>query len=257
MEKVIGIAGYGKVGGSMALALYRRGWEVHILTRFPDDAPFHFHPRDRAEQFIERARNFIIAVRDSDLRYMAHRLSHHRVVGKRFLHLSGALTSSELKPLKEKGAHTGSLHPLQSFPRKDPSLLENIYFSFEGDEEARALALKLAEEFRSRLFPIDPKKKTLYHAAAVFASNFADAMWIIADIIMREISDVGIEAMEPLIRSTLANALEMGPRKALTGPARRGDFITIEKHLKALQKYPEIREIYEKITNFILQEGKG
>ncbi len=253
MEKVIGIAGYGRVGGSMAMALSRRGWEVHILTRFPDDAPFHFYPRERAEQFLKKARNFIIAVRDSDIRNMAHLLSRLDVEGKRFLHLSGALTSRELEPIRERGGFIGSFHPLQTFPRRDPSLLENIYFSFEGDQEARALASTLVQEFGSRLFDINPDKKTLYHAAAVFASNFADAMWIIADMLMKEVSDEGFRVMEPLVRTTLDNALRMGPEEALTGPARRRDTITIEKHLKELEKHPHLERIYRAITEFILQ----
>ncbi len=253
MEKVIGIAGYGRVGGSMAMALHRRGWEVHILTRFPDDAPFRFYPEEEAEEFIKKAHNFIIAVRDSHIGETARRLARYHVEGRIFLHLSGALTSRELEPLKERGAFVGSFHPLQTFPRRDPSLLKGIHFAFEGDEEALSLARTLAQEFGSSLFHIDPGKKTLYHAAAVFASNFADAMWIIADMLMREASDADFSVMEPLVRTTLENALRMGPEKALTGPARRRDILTIRKHLEELKKYPHLERIYEDITGFILQ----
>ena len=260
MEKTIGIIGFGRVGGSFALALRDRTWRVNVLTRFPDNTEgIRFFSKDDVEEFLEESNHFLITVMDSRIQEKAEWLSRFPVEGKVFLHMSGALPSSILKPLKSKGAHIGSLHPLQTFPERNPNLLKNIYFAFEGDEETERFARLLVQEVESSIFRINPEKKVLYHAAAVFASNFADAMWIIADMLMREVSDGDFRMMEPLVRTTLENALRMGPQKALTGPARRRDTLTIQKHLRELKKYPRLEQIYDVITGFILKhfEEKG
>jgi predicted short-subunit dehydrogenase-like oxidoreductase (DUF2520 family) len=50
------------------------------------------------------------------------------------------------------------------------------------------------------------------------------------------------EAYLDLARATLDNVAELGPRKALTGPAARGDEATIRRHLRVLP--PEERKAY-------------
>ena len=43
-----------------------------------------------------------------------------------------------------------------------------------------------------------------------------------------------LEAYLDLVRATVDNVAELGPAAALTGPAARGDWATIERHLAAL-----------------------
>ena len=45
-----------------------------------------------------------------------------------------------------------------------------------------------------------------------------------------------VRAMRPLQRTTLDNVGEIGPARALTGPAARGDAGTIAKNLEALAR---------------------
>ena len=60
--------------------------------------------------------------------------------------------------------------------------------------------------------------------------------------------------MEPLVRETVNKAFSMGAEKALTGPARRGDKETINKHLNLLKDYNEEKEIYKLLTNYIINK---
>jgi predicted short-subunit dehydrogenase-like oxidoreductase (DUF2520 family) len=64
------------------------------------------------------------------------------------------------------------------------------------------------------------------------------------------LTEVGIgreqarEALAALAEGTLANLRERGPESALTGPIRRGDRATIERHLAALSGRPELAQLY-------------
>ena len=48
--------------------------------------------------------------------------------------------------------------------------------------------------------------------------------------------------------------IALGPEKALTGPAKRGDINTINKHKLMLDNNLEEKMIYEMLTNYILNK---
>jgi predicted short-subunit dehydrogenase-like oxidoreductase (DUF2520 family) len=50
--------------------------------------------------------------------------------------------------------------------------------------------------------------------------------------------ETALQALAPLARASLENALAMGPAQALTGPVQRGDGSTVAAHLKALRGMP-------------------
>jgi predicted short-subunit dehydrogenase-like oxidoreductase (DUF2520 family) len=57
---------------------------------------------------------------------------------------------------------------------------------------------------------------------------------------------VPLEAYLDLVRDTVENVADLGPAGALTGPAARGDWTTIERHLAALDAIdPRERPTYE------------
>ena len=66
-----------------------------------------------------------------------------------------------------------------------------------------------------------------------------------------------LSLLEHLVRETIDNAFKLGPVKALTGPARRSDFDTIDKHLSLLEKDVEERKIYELLTDYIINKYKN
>ncbi len=132
------------------------------------------------------------------------------------------------------------MHPLQTFPTVDCAInrLKGIYCFCEGDKEG----LPVIERFAKRigLIPIRicSSSKVLYHAAAVFASNYLVALM---DAAMKVTQLAKIDhsvawvALEPLVVSTIKNIAEMGLSQALTGPIARGDIETIVAHLNKLE----------------------
>ena len=159
--------------------------------------------------------------------------------GSVVLHCSGALGADILAALRKGGSFIGSLHPLQSFaaPALDYNPFEGIVMAGEGDPPAVALAEKLAVQLKSRFIRLPVGTKTLYHAAAVVASNYLVALMGGA---IQMLAECGLEnreafgVLEPLVRGTLDNIGRLGIPDALTGPIARGDGETVERHCRAL-----------------------
>jgi predicted short-subunit dehydrogenase-like oxidoreductase (DUF2520 family) len=84
---------------------------------------------------------------------------------------------------------------------------------------------------------VNDRQRALYHAAAVFASNYVVALLGEAVGLLEQSGWSVQEAtrgLMPLAEGALANVRKRGPVAALTGPIRRGDAETIRRHLVAL-----------------------
>ena len=155
------------------------------------------------------------------------------------LHTSGALTSAVLKPIREQGFATGSLHPLISIsgPVRSARNFAGVYFSLEGDAAALRIGRQLVRDLGGNSFVIDAKRKPLYHAAALMASPNLTALVDIAVEMLRHCGFLSSEARQmllPLIVSTIDNLTLQDARAALTGTFKRGDIATARAHLNAI-----------------------
>ncbi len=171
--------------------------------------------------------------------------------GKITVHLSGAATLNLLSQAAEAGASIASFHPLNTFPTvswDDAGLsfaadtLANSYVAVAaGDAVAEQTLIKLAPMISRGFFAVPETKREIYHAAAVFASNFVTGLFGASLSLWQTLGYTEREAlslMAPLVSSACANTLRFGPVQALTGPAARGDVGTITKHLEALARLP-------------------
>jgi predicted short-subunit dehydrogenase-like oxidoreductase (DUF2520 family) len=95
----------------------------------------------------------------------------------------------------------------------------------------------LARDLGMRPFHIASKAKPIYHASAVFASNYFVVVEAVAQRLLRHagLSDAEAwQALRPLVEGTLDNLTRQEPLAALTGPVARGDAATIRRHLESL-----------------------
>jgi predicted short-subunit dehydrogenase-like oxidoreductase (DUF2520 family) len=147
-------------------------------------------------------------------------------------HVSGATPLAALAPHSRRF----SLHPLQTFDRSgDPAQFDGAWGAASGEtDEALAVARELAELLGLRPFELAESDRTLYHAGAVFASNYFVTL-------QRAAVRLGVpaEGLVPLMTRTIENGFE------LTGPIARGDWATVEAHKAAIAAAePELASVY-------------
>lgn len=170
----------------------------------------------------------LIALPDDELRDFW--LAHRQTIGERAtpFHASGSLTASEVFDDRE----AFSLHPLAALPRPGELVaLSGTLFVWEGaqktEEDARGLAVGLAGLFS----PIPSRAKPLYHAAAVFASNYVATLLGIAETLLER---EGVKAPRSVLERLAHSAISAWVEGNLTGPVTRGDTATVERHLDHL-----------------------
>lgn len=250
----IGIAGAGRVGQALGRLLRDRGEPVIAIagrdpSRTAAAAAFvgdGVRPVSYAELPALCSR-VLISVPDDALDAVVRILSAKMRCGSALnmaLHTCGTRGPEALAPLEALGVSCAATHPLQTVtsPEQGLNALPGAAFAITGSESpALNWALEIAASLKSEALRIAPERRPLYHAAAVMASNYATALLDAAAILMKETGieeEQALRALTPLIRSSVENALTLGPLRALTGPVERGDTGTIATHLRALADAP-------------------
>lgn len=165
-------------------------------------------------------------------------------------HCSGALASNILGPT---GAQVASVHPIRSFadPAQVAANFGGTYCGVEGDEEAIRVLNAAFTAIGATPVPIDPNFKSVYHAAAVFASNYLVTLLDVAVQAYRKAGieeDTALHLMEPLVRGTVDNIFRLGTTEALTGPIARGDIMTAVRQYRAVSAWDERHgELYKQL----------
>jgi predicted short-subunit dehydrogenase-like oxidoreductase (DUF2520 family) len=111
------------------------------------------------------------------------------------------------------------------------------YCAVEGDPPACALLEEIFEAIGAKTISLLPDQKILYHAAAIFASNYLVTLLQAAVDIHKLVGippGVSMEILAPLVRRSVENAIIAGPDHALTGPIRRGDVEIVQRQFAAL-----------------------
>ncbi len=148
------------------------------------------------------------------------------------VHLSGSLGLDVLVPHPRRG----SLHPLVPLPNEEVGaerLRSGVTFAVAGDPITRALADSLG----GRAAAVDDARRGAYHAAATVAANHLVALLGQVER-LADLAGVPLDAFAGLVRAAADDAFALGPRPALTGPAARGDWSTIERHREVIAEMP-------------------
>jgi predicted short-subunit dehydrogenase-like oxidoreductase (DUF2520 family) len=155
-----------------------------------------------------------------------------------FVHCSGALGLGVLDSLA-RGHWVGSFHPLQSFPEpRPPEAFGGSLVAVDASTDVlRRRLQRLARDLGAKPRGVSEAERVVYHAAAVFASNYLVALAGEAVELLRAIGWTerdAVAGLVPLMQGALAEVARRGPIAALTGPIRRGDVETVTRHLEAL-----------------------
>ncbi|MGI8786440.1 MAG: Rossmann-like and DUF2520 domain-containing protein [Pyrinomonadaceae bacterium] len=255
----ISIIGIGRLGGALAIALSKAGFQVeNLVARNRKNASEIAESIIPSPQILStgefskiRSDVIFIATQDYEIENVAEQLSENLNYKPIVFHTSGSLSSEILRGLKKDGCAVGSLHPLVSISdsRSGAERFANVFFCVEGGDKAVRIAEEIAEKLGGKSFSISTQYKTLYHAAAVTASGHLTAL-VSAAIEM--LTDCGLNEIDaqkillPLIKSTVFNLETRTPAESLTGTYARADVQTTENHLEILRRKvsSELLEIY-------------
>ncbi|MEJ7617584.1 MAG: DUF2520 domain-containing protein [Pyrinomonadaceae bacterium] len=153
------------------------------------------------------------------------------------LHLSGALSSASLVPLRARGYSVGSMHPLVSLAGAGAEGLRRAHYCLEGETKAVRIAKRIVKALDGESFTIQSRHKALYHAAAVMSAGHLVALMDAAAEMLAACGFKKARAqslLNSLAASALRNLASQSPEQALTGPFTRGDQRIIDLHLQAI-----------------------
>ncbi len=193
---------------------------------------------------IKEADMYILAIPDDAIASFSEALP---LKNKLVVHTSGGAAMEALSEANRKGV----FYPLQSFSKKRDPDFNEIPICIEAERKSDLTLLKkLGEAISEKVVEVNSEERAKLHLAAVFVNNFVNYMYDISSDILSK-SKLPFELLRPLIAET-ANKIEtLSPKEAQTGPAKRSDKKTIEKHLHLLENGPH-KELYQQLTEAIL-----
>jgi predicted short-subunit dehydrogenase-like oxidoreductase (DUF2520 family) len=183
----------------------------------------------------------MLSVRDDALDAVTQRLARTvDAAGLVVFHCSGARDLSPLEPLRRAGAAVAALHPVKAFadPAREIATFDGVVCTLQGDPAALAVLAPAVKTIGGDpvVLPQGVDRR-LYHAGAVFASNYLAAL-VQAGLDAHAAAGIDEETstriLGPILRDALAAILDKGPVIALTGPIARGDAATVAAQIEAL-----------------------
>ncbi|WP_145855927.1 Rossmann-like and DUF2520 domain-containing protein [Pedobacter suwonensis] len=245
------LLGSGNVATNLAKALKANGEDVIQVY-----SPNLDHARSLADligavgindltELEQQADLYVISVKDDAIESVAKSLKH--VTGL-VVHTSG---TTDIDILSSQVQHAGVFYPLQTFSKDREVLFENVPLCIEANGEKQFMILKnLAAKMSREVYELNGEKRKVLHLAAVFACNFPNHLYALANKILSR-NELDFEIIRPLIAETANKVMSNLPGDVQTGPAIRADESTLNKHLSMLTDMPELQNIYQTLSNSI------
>lgn len=149
-----------------------------------------------------------------------------------------------------KGKRRGVFYPLYSFTKEAAVNWSEVPLLLEATlEDDLALLERVGRVLTDKIFHLESERREKLHAAAVKVNNFTNHLYTLA-FEHAEAYGVPVEVLYPIMRQGPEKAIALGPRHAQTGPAKRGDWETIEKHMGQLTS-DEAKSLYKLLSESI------
>ncbi len=188
---------------------------------------------------------YIIAVSDSGIQAVASQLKlKNRIV----VHTAAAVSKDVLAICSK---NFGVIYPLQTLI-KEMTSIPFIPVLIDGNNETiKQELIKFSSDWADQVVPACDEERLKLHVAAVFVSNFTNYLYNVAEQYCRK-EQLKFILLYPLIKETIQILKSHSPSAVQTGPAVRKDFLTIKKHIKIIESYPELTGLYNILTSSII-----
>jgi predicted short-subunit dehydrogenase-like oxidoreductase (DUF2520 family) len=245
------IIGSGNVATHLAKALYLANmqivqiWSYHYQNASILATQVNAEAIENLTRVDPSADLCLIAVKDDAIEAIANQLKGFKGL---IAHTSGAVN---IDIFNKNFEAYGVFYPLQTFSKIKEVNFSNIPLCVEANTDVALQQLKnLANRLSKSVVEVNSEKREILHLAAVFACNFTNHLYALAEEIL-ESNDLGFELLRPLINETAAKVEQALPLTVQTGPAIRNDEATLKKHSALLLKQPQLLEIYKTLSESI------
>ncbi len=251
MIKSVTIFGAGNVGTHLAKVLKPKVEINQIFSRNIEKAralsiEVGGKPETDLDNLELNSDLYLLAVTDNQIEVLGNKLDQ-LLSGKIITHTSGATALIS----GSKNNFDGVFYPLQTFSKTKSIDWSNTPILIEADnQKIEQTLISLANRISDKCQVITSEQRLSLHLAAVFACNFTNHILNISNDIL-QLKNLDIELLYPLIKETIQKAEKIGPKLSQTGPAKRGDIETMEKHLALLKESKLNQEIYKILSKSI------
>ncbi|MCF6366511.1 MAG: DUF2520 domain-containing protein [Bacteroidales bacterium] len=253
------IIGAGNVATNIAKVLKEKvGAEIHIHSKTENSAKLLADKLQASyssdfNNITPNANLYIISISDNAISEIVQNKTLKEKINNNFVvHTAGSISMDVLKNLS---ANYGIFYPLQTFSKFKQANFKNIPLCLEANSgfnynRLSKYAFQISEDVRK----INSEQRKYIHLAAVFANNFSNRMFAIAEEILKD-KQINFDIMLPLINETVAKIQKNSPSKSQTGPAIRNDKEVTDMHIKLLSENKNLQEIYNLISKNINNNG--
>lgn len=249
----ISIVGAGNVATHLAKALTKAGVQVMSIWSFHFENAKILASEVNVKAIVELSQLaaeesdiILIAVKDDAINKVAERLKGYRGI---VAHTSGAVDLKVLGNLENYGV----FYPLQTFSKEKPVDFSTVPLCLEANNIDTLKQLQqLAGLLGKNSYEVNSKQREALHVAAVFACNFPNYLYSIAEQLLAK-QQLSFEMIRPLINETANKVQNALPAAVQTGPAVRNDEQTLMKHKDLLAQNPNWLAIYSLLSDSIAQ----
>lgn len=251
------ILGSGNVASYLAENFSHQGHKIiQVYSRTKANAHalasvFGADATDELSQLLPDADLYLLAVSDSAIIEL---MQTPPAIGQGIMvHCSGATPLTALASYKQHGV----IYPPQSISKNVSSPIAAIPFAIEGNTPAvQALLLQTMQAMAPKSFPCTTAQRLALHVAAVFANNFSNLLFQISYDLLAE-HEISFDLLRPIILETAQKVQNKRPDEVQTGPAKRGDQQTLERHLNFLSEKPSWLKIYQQLSEEIRRKANS
>jgi predicted short-subunit dehydrogenase-like oxidoreductase (DUF2520 family) len=248
----ISIIGSGNVATVLGRALKRKKFIIDEVVSRDKTHALHLAKEldatavDNIKAVSKNSDVYIIAVNDDAVETVSSELI---VEDKIVVHTCG---SASINILKKVFVNCGVLYPLQSL-RKELKTIPPIPFLIDANNNhTKSLIIKLAQSMSGNVIEANDEQRMQYHLSAIVVSNFTNHLFTLAEEYCKE-NKIKFSLLLPLIEEVVNRLQVFNPAEMQTGPAIRGDISTIQKHLSLLKDFPQLKNIYEMMSESIAE----
>jgi predicted short-subunit dehydrogenase-like oxidoreductase (DUF2520 family) len=248
--KNIVLIGSGNVATHLGIALRNEGYNIlQVWSKQIESAKLLADKLDctftNSLKDLVTADLYITSVKDDKIAEVISNFQNINIA-----HTSGSIG---LEIFKSNFTNCGVFYPLQTFNKEVDITFSEIPLCIEANNpEFEKELLKIGKSLSNSVVKMNSEQRKQLHIAAVFACNFSNHMFSIADDILQK-SNIDFNLLHPLIRQTIKKIEKHPPKNVQTGPAKRNDKKIIESHLQSLEKNQQ--ELYKLITNSIISNN--